>query len=127
MEDIKVKVADRELTMVFDVAAWCDVERTFGSLERMYQRLDKDVLPTCTGLQLAAIVATSGTCDRAKKEAVSYEWLMQHLKPVDVGGVIEAARKAVLRGMHMDESLFDEADAVDVGLMEDAKKKTADE
>lgn len=126
MEDIKVKVADRELTMVFDVAAWVGVERTFGSLERMYERMDKDILPTCTGLQLAAIVATSGTCDRAKDKPITYEWLMGALRPDEVGAVIEAARKSVMRGMRMEESLFDEADAVDVGLIEDAKKKTAD-
>lgn len=120
MEDIKVTVAGKELTMVFDVAAWCNVERTFGSLERMYQRLDKDVLPVCTGLQLAAIVAKSG------KEAVTYEWLVSNLRPDEVGAVTEAARHAVLRGMHMEEQLFDEADVIDVGLEEDAKKKTAD-
>lgn len=126
MEDIKVKVGERVLTMAFDVAAWCEVERTFGSLERMYQRLDNDLLPTCTGLQLAAIVATSGTCDRAKKETITYEWLSEHLRPVEVGAVVEAARKAVLRGMQVEERLFDDADVVDVGLEEDAKKKKAD-
>lgn len=126
MEEIKVKVADRVLTMVFDVAAWCDVERTFGSLGKMYQRLDKDILPTCTGLQLAAIVATSGTCDRAKDKPITYEWLMGALRPDEVGAVIEAARKAVLRGMRMEEKLYDDADVVDVGLENDAKKKKAD-
>lgn len=119
-----IQIRDRELTLVFDTAAWVDVENAFGSMDRMYKRMEEDVLPMITGLQLAAFAATSGTCDRQKKEAITFEWLVQNASPAKVREIIRMAKEAVLHGMETHEKLFEDDGPVDVGLEEDSAKKT---
>lgn len=117
-------IGDRELTLVFDTAAWVDVEKAFGSIDRMYKRMEEDVLPMTTGLMLTAYCATSGTCDRSKKEAITFDWLVQHASPTQVRELNKLARAAVYKGMQTTESLFENEGPVDVGLEEEAAKKT---
>lgn len=120
-----ITIDGREMILVFDTAAWVDLEAAFGSMERMYKRLDEDVLPMTTGLQLAAFCATSGTCDRAKKEKISFDWLVTHATPKQAHELGHKARLAVLQGMAGTETLFgDEDGPVDVGLEEESAKKT---
>ena len=121
--DNRIIIGDRELTLVFDVAAWVDLEKTFGSLDRMYKRFDDDVLPITTGLQLAAITATSGTCDREKKESITFDWLVKHATPVQARQLSTMARMSIIRGMETEEKLFEEEGPVDVGLEEETAKK----
>ena len=78
MMENTMQIGDRELTLVFDTAAWVDVEKAFGSMDRMFKRMEEDVLPMSTGLMLSAFCATSGTCDRSKKEAITFDWLVKH-------------------------------------------------
>lgn len=122
MEDTML-IGGRELKLVFDTAAWVDVEKAFGSLDRMYKRMEEDVLPMTTGLMLTAFCATSGTCDRQKKEAISFDWLVQHASPQEVRILNRMAREAVLRGMGTTESLFEDDGPVDAMLEEEAAKK----
>ena len=122
MEDTML-IGGRELKLVFDTAAWVDVEKAFGSLDRMYKRMEEDVLPMTTGLMLTAFCATSGTCDRQKKEAISFDWLVQHASPQEVRTLNRMAREAVLRGMGTTESLFEDDGPVDAMLEEEAAKK----
>lgn len=117
-------IGDRELTLVFDTAAWVDVEKAFGSIDRMYKRMEEDVLPMTTGLMLTAYCATSGSCNRSKKEAITFEWLVQHASPTQVRELNKLARAAVYKGMQTTESLFENEGPVDVGLEEEAAKKT---
>lgn len=123
MEDTML-IGGRELKLVFDTAAWVDVEKAFGSLDRMYKRMEEDILPMTTGLMLTAFCATSGTCDRAKKEAITFDWLVQHASPKEVRILNRMAREAVLRGMETTESLFEDDGPVDAMLEEEAAKKT---
>lgn len=125
--DDTILIGGRELTLVFDTAAYVDLETQFGSLDRMYRRFDEDMFPMITGLQLAAFCATSGTCDRDKKEKISFDWLVRSATPVEAQKLGHMARMAVLKGMATTETLFDneEEQAVDVGLEEDAAKKTS--
>ena len=125
--DDTILIGGRELTLVFDTAAFVDLETKFGSLDRMYKRFDEDMFPMITGLQLAAFCATSGTCDRDKKEKISFDWLVKNTTPVEAQKLGHMARMAVLKGMATTETLFDNEDeqAVDVGLEEDAAKKTS--
>lgn len=127
MMDDTILIGGRELTLVFDTAAYVDLETQFGSLDRMYRRFDEDMFPMITGLQLAAFCATSGTCDRDKKEKISFDWLVRSATPVEAQKLGHMARMAVLKGMATTETLFDneEEQAVDVGLEEDAAKKTS--
>lgn len=122
-----ILIGGRELTLVFDTAAFVDLETQFGSLGRMYKRFDEDMFPMITGLQLAAFCATSGTCNRDKKEKISFDWLVKNATPVEAQKLGHMARMAVLKGMATTETLFDneEEQAVDVGLEEDAAKKTS--
>ncbi len=118
-------IGGRELTLVFDTAAWVDVEKAFGSIDRMYKRMEEDVLPMTTGLMLTAFCATSGTCDRAKKgDDITFDWLVKHASPKEVRTLNHMAREAVLRGMETKETLFEDDGPVDVGLEEEAAKKT---
>lgn len=127
MMDDTILIGGRELTLVFDTAAFVDLETQFGSLDRMYRRFDEDMFPMITGLQLAAFCATSGTCNRDKKEKISFDWLVRSATPVEAQKLGHMARMAVLKGMATTETLFDneEEQAVDVGLEEDAAKKTS--
>ena len=124
--DDRILIGGKELTLVFDTAAFVDLEKAFGSLDRMYKRFDEDMFPMITGLQLAAFCATSGTCDRDKKEQITFDWLVKHAKPYEAQQLGHMARMAVLKGMATTESLFDkeEEQAVDVGLEEEATKKS---
>ena len=117
-------IGDRELTLVFDTAAWVDVEKAFGSIDRMYKRMEEDVLPMSTGLMLSAFCATSGTCDRSKKEAITFDWLVKHASPTQVRELNKMARAALYKGMGMTESLFEDQGPIDAGLEEEAAKKT---
>ena len=122
---ICITVADRELHLVFDTAAWVDVEKVFGSLDRMYKNFDEDTLPITTGLHLAAITATSGTCDREKKDdRITFAWLVKNASPVEAQQLGHMARMAVIKGMTTTETLFDDEQPVDVGLEDEAAKKT---
>ena len=94
----------------------------------MYKRFDEDLLPMTTGLQLAAITATAGTCDREDKSAkpITFDWLAKHATPSQARELGVMAKAAVVRGLATTESLFAD-DAVDAGLEEnDAKKHRAD-
>lgn len=121
--DDRIVIGDKELTLLFDTAAFVDLERAFGSLDRMYKMFDEDIMPMTTGLKLAAICATSGTCDRDKKQEISFAWLVKNASPVEAQKLGHMARMAVIKGMTTTESLFDDEQPVDVGLEEDAAKK----
>lgn len=123
MEDTML-IGGKELRLVFDTAAWVDVEKAFGSIERMYKRWEEDILPMTTGLMLTAFTATSGTCDRKKGETISFEWLVENASPVQVRELNKMARAAVYKGMETHETLFEDEGPVDVGLEEDNAKKT---
>lgn len=124
MEDTMI-VGGRELKLTFDTAAWVEVEKAFGSLDRMYKRMEEDILPMTTGLMLTAICATSGTCDRQKKgDAITFDWLVHNASPKEVRTLNRMAREAVLRGMETTESLFEDDGPVDAMLEEEAAKKT---
>lgn len=122
--DNTMTIGGRELHLVFDTAAWVDVEKAFGSIDRMYKRMEEDILPMTTGLMLTAFTATSGTCDRKKEESITFDWLVANASPVQVRQLNQMAREAVLRGMESKESLFEDDGPVDVGLEEEAAKKT---
>lgn len=114
----------KEMQFVFDTAAWMEVEKMFGSLDRMYKRFEDDVLPMTAGLQLAAITATSAMCNRDKKDDnISFEWLVKHASPKQAREMAVRARMAVAKGLETTESLFDEDGPVDAGLEEDDTKK----
>lgn len=123
MEDTML-IGGKELKLVFDTAAWVDVEKAFGSIDRMYKRMEEDLLPMTTGLMLTAFCATSGCCDRSKKEAITFDWLVHNASPREVRELNKLARHAVLVGMETTETLFDEDEPVDVGLEEETAKKT---
>ena len=124
----RITIAGKELVLAFDTQAWVDLEKTFGSMDRMYKRFDEDILPMTTGLQLAAITATAGTCDREDKSAkpITFDWLAKNATPAQARELGVMAKAAVVRGLATTESLFAD-DAVDAGLEEnDAKKHRAD-
>lgn len=120
----KITIGGRELTLLFDTAAWIDVEAAFGNIDAMYQRMAKGQAPITTGLMLASFVATSGTCSRDKKETVSLRWLVKHASPKEARKLITMAKEAVVEGLEMQEDLFEEDGPVDVGLEEESAKKT---
>ena len=123
MDDCIV-IGDKELTLLFDTAAFVDLEKAFGSLDRMYKMFDEDIMLMTTGLRLAAICATSGTCDRDKKKEISFAWLVKNASPVEAQQLGHMARMAVIKGMTTTETLFDDEQPVDVGLEDEAAKKT---
>lgn len=115
------------MEFVFDTAAWVDVEKKFGSLDRLYKQLEEDLLPMTTGLHLAAITATSAMCNRDKKETIDFAWLVKHATPKQAREMGVRARMAIAKGLETTESLFDEDGPVDAGLEEeDTKKHRAD-
>ena len=54
MKELKMKNAGRELHFAFDLQAWYDVEKAFGSMTEMNRRFDEQDRPMEAGLELAA-------------------------------------------------------------------------
>lgn len=122
-----ITIGGRELHLVFDTAAWVDVERVFGSLDKMYKNLDEDVMPITTGLHLAAATATSGTCERkTKDDRITFAWLVKNAKPTEAQQIGHLARLAILKGMERQEEGFEEGPVDSVLEEEQAKKTRAD-
>lgn len=128
MQD-RITIAGRELLFAFDTRAWVELEKVFGSITRMNKRFEDDVLPMTTGLQLAAITATAGTCDREDKQdkPITFEWLATHATPSQARDMASMAKAAVICGLQTSESLYDEDGAMDATLEDnDAKKNRAE-
>lgn len=121
----RITIDGKELIFAFDTRAWVDLEKTFGSMARMYKRFEEDVLPMTTGLQLAAITATAGTCDREDKTAkpISFEWLAKNATPEQARELVSMAKAAVIRGLETTESLYEDDGAQDMVLEENNEKK----
>lgn len=114
----------KEMQFVFDTKAWVEVEKIFGSLDRMYKCFEEDMLPLTAGLKLAAITATSAMCKQDEKKPITFKWLVENASPKQAREMAKRARAAVAIGLETTESLFDEEGPEDAGLEEENAKKT---
>lgn len=119
-----IEIGGKTLRFAFDTQAWVDVEKEFASIDAMYERMARRLLPMTTGLKLAAITATAALREEKSKAVVTFEWLVEHARPSEVRTMIAMAKEAVVRAMPSDDD-EDEDTPIDVGLAEE-KKETAD-
>lgn len=120
----EITVAGKTLRFAFDVRAWVEVEKEFASIDAMYERMARRLLPMTTGLKLAAITATAAQRADGRKDVVTFDWLVDHATPAEVRSMIGMAKAAVVRSMPTDDD-DDEDGPIDVGLAEE-KKEPAD-
>lgn len=121
MEKLEMKAAGRVLRFAFDLRAWFDLERVFGSLTEMNRRLEENDRPMEASMELAAITATAG--DRSS-EPVTAAWLMEHLTPKQAGKAAMLAKAAFVEGMTREE---EEPEGPTDAVLEELQKKTSGE
>lgn len=124
MKELKMKAAGRELHFAFDLQAWYDVEKAFGSMTEMNRRFDEQDRPMEAGLELAAIAVSAGA--RANGgEPATLEWLRENLSPRKAAMACGLAKAAFIEGMSRedDEDEDENEAAVDV-VAEELQKKT---
>lgn len=124
MKGLSITARGRTLTMYFDTAAWLEVEETFGSLEKLWAKVEADEMPMKTQLQLAAIVANAGERKAGREPDITPEWLRDNLSPKQARTINTLAKIAIQLGLkrqNADEE--DETGDIDVTLEELLKKK----
>lgn len=122
MKELKMKAAGRELHFAFDLQAWYDVEKAFGSMTEMNRRFDEQDRPMEAGLELAAIAVSAGA--RANgEEPESLEWLRENLSPRKAAMACGLAKAAFIEGMSREDDEDEDEAAVDV-VAEEIQKKT---
>lgn len=124
MDELRLKAGGREMRFAFDLQAWFDVEKAFGSLNEMNRRFEEQDRPMEAGLELAAITASAGA--RADGgEPVTVEWMMQVLTPRQASKAAGMAKAAFVQGMTRDEAEDEEKPTDEVA--EELQKKTSAE
>lgn len=124
MNELRMKVGGRELHFAFDLQAWFDVEKAFGSLTEMNRRFEEQDRPMEAGVALAAITASAGA--RADgSEPVTTEWLAKVLTPKQASKASGMAKAAFVEGMTRDEAEEEEKPTDEVA--EEIQKKTSAE
>lgn len=122
MKELKMKAAGRELHFAFDLQAWYDVEKAFGSMTEMNRRFDEQDRPMEAGLELAAIAVSAGA--RANdEEPASLEWMRENLSPKKAAMACGLAKAAFIEGMSREDDENEDEAAVDV-VAEELQKKT---
>lgn len=122
MKELKMKAAGRELHFAFDLQAWYDVEKAFGSMTEMNRRFDEQDRPMEAGLELAAIAVRAGA--RASgEEPATIEWLRENLSPRKAATACGLAKAAFIKGMSREDDEDEDEAAVDV-VAEELQKKT---
>lgn len=125
MEDMKMKAGGRELRFAFDLRAWFDIEKAFGSMTEMNRRFEEKDRPMEAGMELAAITANAGARENGG-EPVTVEWLTQTLTPKQAVKASGMAKAAFVNGMTRDEDEDEEEAPVDE-VAEEIQKKTSAE
>ncbi len=123
MEELKMKAAGRELRFAFDLQAWFELEKIFGSMAEMNRRFEEQDRPLEAGLELAAITASAGARE-CGREPVTLEWLREKLTPKQAAKANGLAKAAFIAGMTREDEEEDEA-AVDA-VAEEIQKKTSE-
>lgn len=124
MSVLSITAKGRTLTMYFDLAAWLEVEETFGSLEKLWAKVDADDEPMKTQLQLAAIVANAGERKAGREPDITTEWLRDNLSPKQARTINTLAKIAMSLGLKRETADDDdETGDIDVTAKELLKKK----
>lgn len=122
MSNLEMSAGGREMRFAFDLQAWFDVEKAFGSLTEMNRRFEEQDRPMEAGLELAAITASAGA--RADGgEPVTVEWLAKVLTPKQASKAAGMAKAAFVEGMTRDEAEENEEKPTDE-VAEEIQKKT---
>ena len=124
MNGLTMEARGVTLRMYFDTAAWIELEKEFGSLEKMQEALSNDERPMHINLKLAAITARCGAKHAGEKPDMTWEWLRDNLTPKQARRANTLAKLAVAEGLKR-ENMDGEDEAVDV-VAEEIQKKTED-
>lgn len=117
----RMTIQGRDLYFYFDTKAWLEVEKEFGSLEKMYEDFDSAPKPMAQQLKLAAITINAGARKEGREESVDVDWLAENATPKQVRKANAFARVAIIVGMQR-ENANDEDNDVDV-VAEEIQKK----
>lgn len=124
MNALSMTARGRTLTMYFDTAAWLEVEESFGSMEKLWAKVEADETPMKIQLQLAAIVANAGERKAGREPDITPEWLRDNLSPKQARKANTLAKMAVSLGLKRETADDDdETGDIDVTAKELLKKK----
>lgn len=128
--ELVMTVKGRKLLFRFTTRAWWNIEKKFGSLDKLLARVDEGDRPMDAMLELCAETATAGEKFMGTDEAISKEYLIDNLSPMEVKRAKALARDALTVGMRRENADQDDSEVIDVILeeiraAERAKKESA--
>lgn len=125
MSKLTMTVKDRELTFYFDNAAWLEVEEAFGSMEKLWDKVEADETPMKLQLQLAAITANAGERKEGREPDITFEWMRDNLAPKQARLANTMAKLAVAAGLNRENVDDEDEGVVDLTAKELFKKKAS--
>lgn len=125
MSKLAMTVKDRELTFYFDNKAWLEAEDAFGSMEKLWNKVEADETPMKLQLQLSAITANAGERKAGREPDITLEWLRDNLTPKQARQANTLSKLAVNAGLHRENVDDEDEGVVDLTAMELFKKKAS--
>ena len=113
-------VAEREIPLYFSTAAWIEIDKTFGSLQKLSSMTEKGEQTAAIAVELLFVLGNQGIehenrqASTVKQALLTRDWLIEYLRPSQVVDAVAAC---------MDEI----GDAMSMETEAEAKKKADDE
>lgn len=123
--DMTIRIGKRAYCPLFDLAAWEQIDDSFGGLDEMLERLnDKDdaAKRRRSTVELAVLLINNGLEAAGSDERITEQQAMRGIPPKRLPDVRMMCIEAINAGMRSDYDAADE-EPVDVVLEEIAKKQ----
>ena len=117
MKTVTIEIGGRQLPLVFDMAAWCEIDERVGAVQDLGELLSGPGSVRIVN-RVAAILARSGGA-----EDVTEEWILKHASPRQLGEMSMKVTEAISVGFGMEAKEGEAGGEVDVTLQEINKKK----
>ena len=119
MREISITIGGRHLPLIFNMAAWAEIEEKVCPIQELGDRLAGSERVRTVN-RVAAIMVRAGGAGTAD---VTEEWMLKNARPRQMQEMSVKIMDAISAGMEMEASEDDERGEVDVTLREINKKK----
>lgn len=120
MKEIKIQIGGRQLPLIFNMAAWAEIEEKVCPIQELGDRLAGSERVRTVNKVAAIMVRAGGAAGVAD---VTEEWMLKNARPRQMQEMSVKIMDAISAGMEMEASEDDERGEVDVTLREINKKK----
>ena len=117
MREISITIGGRQLPLIFNMAAWAEIEEKACPIQELGDRLAGSERVRIVNRVAAIMVRAGGAAD------VTEEWMLKNARPRQMQEMSVKIMDAISAGMEMEASEDDERGEVDVTLREINKKK----